>query len=221
MQATTFKNIISNEKGILTAEFIFSIVLASMMIIILLSMTSTLSAIEIAQYFAYSTARTYTVAHVSEAKQLDLAKRKFKSLVSNPEISPLLGASEDEGMFVLKEPEFRGGTGSTSQPTFNDTYASQNHEGFPFTGVRIELIVNVLKKNYPMLGKTYSDSENAFSTYLTAFIFREPTREECLENMKIQRYNLILGLDTRFSNLGASGIHKYSEREATVEDNGC
>lgn len=213
--------ILNNNRGVLTAEFIFAFVMAFGLMAILLSLTSTLAAVEVAQYIVFSTSRAYSAAHVDEAQQRAFAEKKFTSLIKNLEISPLL-SGDDTGFFSIKNLEIRGGVAGAAPPTYNDLYGTSEPTRFPHTGVRVTFAANVLRKKLPFLGNTYS-GDTDFETHLNAFLLREPTQAECNEQLKTpQHYEQILLLDPRYGLLGGLYKAEYNDNAATpVEDNGC
>lgn len=210
---------IKNNRGILTAEFIFSMVLASIMIIILLATTATLSVIEISQYIAFSVARSYSVASLNESVQDTNAHAKFTELVSNKVLAPLF--NPDSGLFTLSNLDLKNGGGDSNvgNNIFSDYYTS-DPEKLPFTGVRLTLTATLLKRKFPLLGSTTNGSQDNLSTYITAFLFNEPNTENCRGQMNsIYLKWQTFGYDNYFLSQ-ESGL--FSNRlSPMVEDNGC
>lgn len=217
--------ILKNNKGFLAADFMFSLVLATGMCILLFSVSYTLFTVEVTQYIAFSTARAHAAAHVDSDKQIEMAKNKFNELVNNPYLASLY----KNGWFKISQPDIRGGEQNSTKPDFTDLYPEQlgsaGTKRVPQTGVRIELSVKLLELKLPFVGNTYEEQDQ-FKTNLTGLLFREPTMKECQDQLKREnRYKAILNLDQRFQKLGSLGDKDYSGSEINVyipmEDNGC
>nr|WP_295901594.1 hypothetical protein [uncultured Bdellovibrio sp.] len=208
-------NPLRNSRGFLTAEFIFSIVLAAGMCIVLFSLKYTLSIAEVAQYIAFSTARAHAAAHVDQDKQEQLAKDKYKELLNNPVLKPLFN-NPDGGWFKLSaEPEIRGG--GQKGNSFEDYGSSSTPDRVPQVGVRFDFQPRILNLKVPFLGATTEDPDAGFSARISGLLIREPTATECMDLQVRRRYDAIIQLDSRYGILGASGKNKY----VPLEDNGC
>lgn len=203
-----------NSRGMITAEFIFALVLSAGLCIVLFALNFTLSMAEVAQYVAFSSARAHAAGHIDQDKQEQLAKEKYKSLLNAPALKNLF-SNGAEGWFILSaEPDVRGG-GSTGR-SFTE-YPNQIDDRVPQVGVRFDFQPRILNLKLPFLGSTSEDPDAGFSTKITGLLIREPTKKECWELQVRQRYKEILNLDSRFRILGAPGENKY----VPMEDNGC
>ncbi|XGC80963.1 hypothetical protein ACES2L_00515 [Bdellovibrio bacteriovorus] len=204
---------LQNNRGMLTAEFIFSIVLCAGLCIVLFSLNFTLSMAEVAQYIAFSSARAHAAGHVDIEKQEQLGREKFTELINNPVLKPIFNATEG-GWFKLTDLEVRGG--GPSGRSFNDEYKTTENR-MPQVGVRFNFKARILNMKVPFLGATSEDPDAGFNAKVTGLLIREPTQKECRELQIRQRYTAILDLDPRYKILGASGANKYQ----LMEDNGC
>lgn len=201
---------VQNSRGMISAEFIFALVLCVGLCIVLFSLNFTLSMAEVAQYIAFSSARAHAAGHVDQGKQEQLAQEKFNTLINNPVLKPLFNNAG--GWFQLKGFEIRGGGNSGD---FNNDY-SYEEDRVPQIGVRFNFHPKILNLKIPFLGSTSEDGEG-FSATITGLLIREPTQKECWELQIKERYKAIMNLDPRYKVLGSAGINKYNP----MEDNGC
>jgi len=213
-----FVSTMNNSRGMISAEFLFSIVLAAGLCIVLFSLTFTLSMAEVAQYIAFSTSRAHSAAHVDQDKQEQMGKDKYKELLNNGALRNLFN-NPDGGWFELsKAPDIRG-AGVTGKQ-FDDYNNSTVDDRVPQVGVRLDFNAKIMSVKVPMLGSTKGEStEDGFNAKITAFLIREPTQKECWELQIKERYKAILSLDSRYTKLDRGGDRIY--RQAPMEDNGC
>lgn len=203
---------VRNSRGMLSAEFIFALVLCVGLCIVLFSLNFTLSMAEVAQYIAFSSARAHAAGHLDQDKQQQLAKDKFNELLNNPILKPLFNNS-DGGWFKLADLEVAGG--GASGMSFNSDYPNEENR-VPQVGVRFNFYPKILNLKIGFLGSTSEDGEG-FSAKITGFLIREPTQKECWELQIKSRYEAVLNLDSRYKVLGDTRKNKY----APMEDNGC
>lgn len=203
--------IIKNERGMLSAEFIFALVLVVGLCCVLFAMNFTLAMAEVSQYIAFSSARAFAAAHITPEKQVQLAQDKFESLRNNQVLRPILNRQDGEGWFQLENLEVR--TGVNGDDYSGEYVYTENR--VPQVGVRFKFVPKVLNMKIAFLGSTSEDGED-FGANITGFLIREPTQLECRRQM-MQRYTQILQLDSRYGTLGSRGSNKYID----MEDNGC
>ena len=197
-----------SEQGLISADFLFSMVIAVGAVVLLFSMCFTLTVAEIAQYVVFSSSRAHASAHLDQDKQIEMAEKKFSSLVNNPVLKPLFFG---ENWFQLTNLEIKGGG---ARGELFEGYGDASR--IPPIGTRARFTTKLLNIRLPFLGKTDVDGEG-FSANLTAFLIREPTSKECLELHVEPRYSKILALDNRFTELTSGSASKY----LPMEDNGC
>lgn len=206
------RNSIANNRGLVSADFIFSLVIAMGLSMVLFVVTFTFSVSEVAQYMVFSASRAHAAAHMDQAQQEKMGKDKFDELLANPVFVPLF---KESGWFVLNNLDIRGG--GATQKTFNEEYAGYM-DRIPFIGVRVDFEPKMLTIRVPFMGTTANPEGNGYKAKLTAFLIREPTQKECWELQIKNRYRAILELDQRYKGLNAlSGVSKYMPSE----DNGC
>jgi hypothetical protein len=208
---------IQNSRGILTAEFMFSIVLCAGLCIVLFSLNFTLSMAEVAQYVAFSAARAHSAGHVDQDKQEQMAKDKYQELITHSVLKPIFGAGGAKWFQVPEAPDIRGG--GVSQKSFDDVYPAFDEESqrIPQVGVRFAFSPKLLNIKIAFLGSTSEDPDAGFTTNISALLIREPSQKECWELQVKKRYSAILKLDSRYKELGSQGENKY----IPMEDNGC
>lgn len=199
-------NIINNQRGILTVNFLFSIVLILGMSGLLFVLCFTLSVASVTQYVTFAAARNYTAGHITQDLQINRANAKYNELISGPVLKPLY----NNGWFAVGG---RPGVGdhTTLIPGFADATEGVNK----FWGVGTNFTAMVLAFTIPFFGSTTPDGDDSgagFSTYLGSYTGREPTTEECL-NFMAARWNAIKGLGPGY---GTQGGTYYAQ-----SDDGC
>ncbi len=209
-----FPKPIQNSRGMLSAEFLFALVISASMCMVLFALNFSLSMAEVAQYIAFSSARAHAAGQWSQEEQTQAAKDKFAELTNNPVLKPLFNNSEG-GWYKLTNLDVRGGGADGS--TFGGDY-KETADRVPQVGVRIDFVARVLDMTIPFLGSTSNDpGSDGFSAKITGLMIREPTQEECYELQIKPRYSHILKLDSRYGTLGNAGESDYK----FMEDNGC
>ncbi len=205
--------ILDSSKGFLSADFLFSIIIAAGLCVVFFSLTFTLSMVEVGQYIAYSVSRAHAAADKTQDDQESAAKAKFASLQKNKVLRPLFS----NGWFEIGNLEIRGA--GVKGKDFSDRYPRQasNTIGVPQVGIRLSFEAKILNIKIPMLGPTDPEGKG-FKAFLTGLMIREPTAKECRDQIKNERYKAILNLDKRFEKIaGAASEQNY----VPMEDNGC
>ena len=212
-----FGSTMNNSRGFIAAEFLFSIILAAGLCIVLFSLTFTLSMAEVAQYIAFSSSRAHAAAHVDQEQQEKMGQDKYKELINSNALKNLF-ASDSSWFEVSKTADIRGA--GASGKTFSEYENNGVADRVPQVGVRFDFKAKLLAVKVPMLGSTKGDgTEDGFTAKVTAMLIREPTQKECWELQVKERYQAILNLDSRYSKLDKGGDATY--RKAPMEDNGC
>jgi hypothetical protein len=178
-------HILKNQRGLLTLDFIFATLLMFTFSAILFVFCITFTAVNIAQYATFASARTYFAAHKNEDEQRSLAEAKFRTLVQNPDAP--LGNMFRNNWFELSEFAISDFTSEFNEDASKDSDT--------FVGARVRLTAHVLQINVPLLGSTNSDD---LSTYVSSYLMREPTEEEC-EQFVNQRFTNIQNLKAGFA----------------------
>lgn len=204
--------------------------ISGVLCMMMFAFSTTMSMIQIAQYIAFSTARVHAAGHISQDKQFNQARDKFKTFSDDKHfrgLAPLLR----NGWFEIDQGslQIRGGgdaPGGGGGGDFNSEYG-HSPRAIPQQGVRFVFKAPVLKFNIPLIGKVSDEDDNDFGTVISGMIFREPTSEECFEQMRENiRFRAIRELEGRYRDIYTSGMHGGRHTPTTssyvaVEDNGC
>lgn len=166
---------IRNERGLITVDFLFSMVLILGFSALMFVLTFTLSMASVTQYLTFAAARNYGVAHVDRATQEARGAAKYQELVNHPVFKTLF----TNGWFKVD-----------AQPSIGDhtkivpEYASAAGAANKFWGVGTSFTAAVMDFNIPFFGSTAPDGDGSgegFKTYMGSYLGREPTTEECLQ----------------------------------------
>lgn len=206
-------HMVANQKGFLSADFLFSIVIASGLCAIFFSLSFTLSMVEVGQYIAYSVSRAHAAGHKTQEDQERAATAKFESLRKNKVFRPLFS----NGWFEIGNLDIRGG--GDSGKDFSERYPKEENSvrGVPQVGIRLNFEAKILDIKFPLLGPT-DPEKNGFNAFITGLMIREPTSKECRDQIKNDRYKAILELDERFKKIAGSASQTSY---VPMEDNGC
>lgn len=210
------KKIIVNNRGMISADFIFSLTLCVWLCIVFFGLSFTLAMSEVAQYISFSTARAFSAGHLDTDKQNTMGFDKFKELVNRPVLKELFANSNGSSWFTLDQPIIKNGFNGEN---FNSDYPGVEVPQWrvPLIGVKTVFKPNLLNLKIPFLGSTTENQDQGFSAKVTSFLIREPSAKECLDQMKV-RNDEILKLSSRYNILGG----KVSPTSyVALEDNGC
>lgn len=199
----------SLQRGFITIEFMFALLLSLTLTYFMVAMTVTLSTTSLLQYIAFSAARAGAAANITNELQRTAALNKFNSLVAGPALSGML----DSGWFSLGTPDIRqGGVNGT---TFQVEYGGSEPREI-FHGVRTTLIVNVLKMRIPFVGSIQPE-DGDFVLNPTAILFRETSFKECNDFMEDRTQKLF------DASAFAGRFQSFRQNDVAViwEDNGC
>ena len=217
MKKTKKNKLIQNESGMVTTDFMFSFILASMFTCFLFAMCYTFTVIEIVQYISYSATRAALPSNKTFEAQKSRATTKVTQLISNQVLAPLF----QNGWFGVTIKDMKLGEDSAD---FNSTEYKMDPIGgaspvpfyVPAAGVRLNLQVKLLEMNLGPLGKIESDNGNGFALTLGSMMFREPSQQECNDLIK-QRYQKILNLDQLYNSIAGPAV----QSAVPMEDTGC
>ena len=193
-------DILKNESGALTLDFIFAFSLTFALTLILFAVSFSLATFEVTQYVTFATARTYSGGHQTESLQRDKATEKFNQLTKK---TPVISSLYNGGWFELKKFEIAD---------FNSEYDIGDTRRQTFIGARVELNAKVLEFRLPLLGNTF-DEEDGFTSRFASFLLRSPSYSECYDNFNKKRYQNIR------EKLGYNQAPQVNEYFIT--DNGC
>lgn len=191
------KKTLTNEKGILTLDFIFASLLVFGLSTVIFSFGMTLSTAEVVQYMSFAAARDYSLAHLNQDKQRQRGEEHFNRLATNPIFSSLLNI----GWFKVQNVKIGD---------FNTEY-NPEVEYENFVGARIPFSAPILYKRIPLVGSTGPDPE-AFQTNIQSFLGRDPTFKECQSFMSQRAQQMATRL--QFNQIQV-------DQAAVIMDNGC
>lgn len=187
-----------NQRGVLTLDFLFALVIVITMMLAFGIFSFSLSLVEAAQYTAFASSRAYFSANVSYKDQKENAQAKFNQLISKNNLGLFLRPT-----WIQLKPNWGD---------FGDTYKKSDPHGI-FDGARIDIKIKLLEFSIPLLGAV--SKPDGFLTVVTSFLGREVSNEECLQFNK-DRFIYIKKLRNEFSNNAV----KDSEY-GWMADNGC
>ncbi len=199
---------LKSQKGNLTIDFIFAVVLIFSVTILLFVMSFTLSIVEVAQYISFSGARTYMAANISPERQEELARNKIEALLSNPVYRQIFRRSD----------WFRINPDTIAVGDFTDEYVDDENNEFgsdTFWGARFEFQSSILELNIPFYG-SISPEGDGFKANVQSFLGRESTFSECRENFELQRWERIKALNGKYNTANSP-----QESYKVMIDNGC
>jgi hypothetical protein len=205
-----------NERGVITLDYLISLVLVSGLSFLIFALSLTLSLVETVQYVTFSSARQFFAADQNLDRQRENAALKYQSLIRNPAVAGLLGS----GWYRLEAPTISSNIGSTVRPLAD--YSTTRPERNLFHGTVVYFVAKVLEFNVPFFGSTVNDElrgGSEFGSYIGSYLGREVTQDEC-ENFIIQKWERIKALQpsgpSAYQNTGQRG-NAFSG----IVDNGC
>lgn len=203
---------IKNERGILTLDFIFALLLGMGFTMVFFALTLTLSLIEVVQYMSFSVARTALGAHETRGQQTALGNLKYAELRARPIFRNIFG----RGWFRLPaQPDYGDRANG-----FNLEYASDpNEDNLTFYGARLRIEARILDISNPILGSSKTQSETGFANVQT-FLGREVTTTECREEFNRARWTNIINLNPAYQQVSATGTNPAAA-VGLITDNGC
>lgn len=204
--------ILRNERGILTLDFIFALMLGMGFTMVFFALTLTLSLVEVTQYMSYAVARTSWAAHETRTLQIDIGNQKYAELRNRPVFKAIFG----RGWFRLPaQPDF--GNPNTG---FNAEYDSDPaDDNATFIGARLRIEARILDITIPILGSSKTDSQTGFANVQT-FLGREVTTTECRDNFNKARWTNIRALSGAYAGPYAAGVDP-AQFVKLITDNGC
>lgn len=196
-----------NQRGMITVDFIFAMVLILGMSGLMFALTMSLSVAAVTQYIVFASSRNYLVGHINLQKQEERARLKYQELINNDVFKPFykngwfqVSAEPTLGDHVRIVPEYEAATGGKNK----------------FWGAGTTFVAKILDFRLPFYGSTVPDGDgtgSGFTTRLGSYLGREPTTQECID-FTAARWNAIRNLDGRYANAGGGGYFPMT-------DDGC
>lgn len=205
-------HVLRNQQGLIIADFVFSISLASGLGILLFSISYALAVVEVTQYISFSVARAHLAGNKSPEEQQAKAEAKYRQLGSG---NRAIGALYKNAWFTLGSADkldIRSGETGNGKTFSEDLGAGQDLRKW-FIGVSFPLTLGILKLRLPLIGDTAPDADQGLQTRLNTMLIRDPSEKECKDFMEERRQAL--------RNL-PSGQQFYDPAAyIPMEDNGC
>ncbi len=206
IETKNFKGVRSSD-GLISLDFLFGFLLSFAFLMVFFALAYSLTIVEVVQYVAFASSRTYMGADISESAQEISANAKAKSLVKK-KFSSFLNADwfqVGSGQTIVKilKNDMSFNTEPNPQPNFN-------------IGVQISLTIHLLDFRVPFFGRTKTtDAGDGFKTMISSYLIREPTQDECLK-FNDARGTLLKALPP-YSNLTSFSPGSVMR----ITDNGC
>ena len=207
----------SGQRGFITVDFLFAMVMILGLSGLMFAVTFTLSMASVTQYVTFAAARNYVAAHTDRGMQEQRAQQKYKELTENAVFKPLY----NNGWFKVDDapnvgdhlqiiPEFQEAARSDGGGVVNK-----------FWGVGTGFTAMILDFKIPFFGSTAPDGDgtgSGFKTYMGSYLGREPTTDECLQ-FTAARWTKIRSLPVSGGNSYSSGTGAGGYYPQT--DDGC
>lgn len=201
-----------NQRGMIIADFVFSLVLAAGLGMILFAMSYTLAVVEVTQYISFSVARAGMASNKSPIEQEAKARAKYTQLATG---KGAIGTLYQTSWFTLggadKVDIRQGPTGNGSM--FDQDLAGGADRRNWFIGVSVPLTVGLLKMNLPLIGDTAPEDDEGPQTSLNTMLIRDPSEKECKDFYEQRR--------TAIKNLPSGKQFYQTGSYVPLEDNGC
>ena len=180
------------KKGALSVDFVFTFCAGLLLLLYFLMVSFTLSLMEVSQYIAFKTSRTYFAGHNNFALQENKAQAEFNRL-KNLFFKPSMN-----NWFTLRLENVQ-----------SDRNAVDSEEANLLLGTQLTFTSKVLGLSIPFLKDDTGDVEFEVSSYLG----REPSQTECI-NFKIEKFEKLRQLNSAYSMINVpSGFQRVG--------NGC
>lgn len=166
-----FSGIRSN-RGLISVDFLFGFLLSFAFLMVFFALAYSLTIVEIVQYVAFASSRTYIGADVDKLAQEKSAQLKATNLVGVKFAS------------FMKKSWFEVGGSNKAILKIISSDMSLGADGNPQyrIGVQIPLTIHLLDFHIPFFGSTKTtDSGEGFKTMISSYLIREPTQNECLQ----------------------------------------
>ena len=155
-----------SSRGSLSFDFLIGITVSCLLLIFVILTSLTFSLVEVAQYIAYATARTYFIGHKNYDEHVGMAEGRYDDLNQK-----FFKAGSDTAMskwFFLSGMSIYD---SGRNAGFSEENRTRFGVGFTFTS-------KVLTMEIPFLGKVGSGT-SGFAFPIAAFLGREVSTAEC------------------------------------------
>jgi hypothetical protein len=203
-------NLLADQSGFITVDFVFSMVLILGMSGLLFVLTFALSMASVTQYVTFAVARTYEGANIDQDAQTKLAQQKYQELLNSKVLKPLY----TNGWFTVDADATLGDQTKVVKGWGGDKVNE-------FWGAGTHFIARILDFHIPFFGSTNPDGDGTgsnFAAYMSSNLGREPTTKECLD-FTARRWETILKLPSSAGASYSSGAN--NSKYFPMTDNGC
>lgn len=208
------KKKLHSQSGFIITDFIFAIILASGLGVLLFSISYSLAVVEVTQYVSFSTARSHLASNKNPTEQAGKARKKYDSLISSKNA---VGSLYQNGWFEAGKSDavdIRGGQTADGRKFSDDLGGgADSPDRNWFMGVSVPLTIALMKFNFPFLGSTAPDQDDGFPTKLNTMLIRESSEKECKDFMESRRQAL--------GSLPSATTYYDPAAYVPMEDNGC
>ena len=201
-----------DQRGVIVADFVFSIVLAAGLGMILFAMSYTLAVVEVTQYISFSVARAGMAGHKTALEQENKARAKYTQLTTSKGAIGSLYATSWFQLGSRDKLDVRQGPTGNGEMFDQDLAGGADKRNW-FIGVSIPLTVGLLKMKLPLIGDTAPDEDDGPQTALNTMLIRDPSEKECKDFYEQRRSAL--------KNLPAGRQFYQTGSYVPLEDNGC
>jgi len=153
-------------RGSLSVDFLISITASCLLLMFVILTAFTFSLVEVAQYIAYATARSYFVGHENYDAHIDEAEDRYNSL-NGQFFNSGSGSAMSSWFFLSGMNIYDGGV--------NVSFQQDNRTRF---GVGFTFTSRVLTMDIPFLGKVGSGTDG-FAFPIASFLGREVSKSVC------------------------------------------
>ena len=206
---------IKNNKGFITADYIFALVMVMGFTVVMFSFAIAFVGAEVTQYMTFAAARAYYPAHKDKESQRVLGEQKFESLLGRKAFKVLLNGNWFENVAG----KVAVGSHEDGVKTIYTFSKGSDQTSFSFFGASVSFTPKILNFKVPMMGSTFEEGQEDYSqmhTTIGSFLGREPNQSDCRAHMS-RRWAAI-------RNLKGGGNYKADNSEKDyvwMADNGC
>ena len=165
---------IRDQRGFLTVDFIFAIVMILGFTALLFCVSLTLTVVSVTQYITFATARNYGPANIDVTTQESQGRKKYTELINDKVFKPLYNNN-----WFLVDPV--AGIGDHTKIIAGYDVAAQDRN--QFFGAGTKFTAKLLDFHIPFFGSSAPESDGSgsgFKTYIGSYLGREVTTAECL-----------------------------------------
>lgn len=155
--------ILKSNSGLISIDFLFGFLLSFAFLMIFFALAYSLTIVEVVQYVAYASSRTYMASDANDSEQ------KKNALAKADNLKALLIKHMDTAWFVM---------GAPNGPVLQISKTDPDPKEFAI-GVHIPLTLKLIDFKVPFFGSTkLTNPGQGFQTSLSSYLITEPTEKE-------------------------------------------